>query len=80
VCFEGTAVPQVTHAPDCGVAVPKGDSNALRAAIDHLEANPEEARRRGELGRRIAAEEYSHEHYLDALAALYRSVRGGGLQ
>ncbi len=78
VCFEGTAVPQVTHAPECGVAVPKGDAQALRAAIDRLAADPEEARRRGELGRRIAAEQYSHDGYLDSLAELYRTVTGGG--
>ena len=80
VCFEGTAVPQVTHEPECVIAVPKGDAVALRAAIDRLAADPEEAHRRGELGRRIAAEQYSHGRYLDTVAALYRSVRGGDVQ
>jgi len=76
VCFEGTSLPSVTHAPECGVAVPMGDSSALRAAIDELSRNPELAATRGRLGRALAAERYSHERYLDALANLYRDVAG----
>lgn len=74
VCFEGTALPVVTHAPECGVAVPAGDARALRAALDRLGEDPSERARRGHVGRRIAAEEYGRERYLDALAELYRSV------
>jgi len=74
VCFEGTAVPATTHAPECGIAVPAGDSGALRSAIDRLAKDPAERRRRGEIGRRIAAEQYGTTRYLDSLAELYRSV------
>jgi glycosyltransferase involved in cell wall biosynthesis len=74
VCFEGTALPAVTHAPECGIAVPAGDANALRAALDRLAADPSEAARRGQLGRAIVAEQYRLEPYLDSLAELYRSV------
>lgn len=74
VCFEGTALPAVSHAPECGVAVPNGDAKALRAALDRLAGDPSERARRGRLGRQIAAKEYGHERYLDSLAALYRSV------
>jgi len=74
ICFEGTAVPSVTHAPDCGIAVPSGDSMALRAAVDELAQNPAEAQRRGGLGRTIAIEQYSRERYLDSLAALYHGI------
>jgi glycosyltransferase involved in cell wall biosynthesis len=74
ICFEGTSLPAVTHAPDCGIAVPMGDSTALRAAIDELSSNPSEAASRGELGRRIVAQQYDHERYLDSMAALYHSV------
>jgi glycosyltransferase involved in cell wall biosynthesis len=72
--FEGTALPATTHAPDCGIAVPKGDSNALRDALDRLVANPEELAARGHLARKIVAGEYARERYLDSLAGLYRSV------
>lgn len=74
VCFEGTAVPAVTHAPECGIAVPAGDAMALRSAVDRLAADPSEATRRGLLGKSVVAENYGFEPYLDALAELYESV------
>ena len=74
VCFEGTALPSVTHAPECGIAVPAGDAAALRAAVDRLAADPSEAARRGRLGRSIVAEDYGLERYLDSMSQMYRSV------
>lgn len=74
VCFEGTALPAVTNAPECGIAVPAGDSDALRFVLDRLAGDSEECVRRGELGRRIALEAYGYDRYLDAMAELYRSV------
>jgi glycosyltransferase involved in cell wall biosynthesis len=74
VCFEGTALPSVTHAPECGIAVPSGDAAALRAALDGVSRDPADAARRGRLGRDIVAEEYGYEGYLDSMAELYRSV------
>lgn len=74
VCFEGTALPAVTHAPECGIAVPARDASALRASVDRLAADPSEAARRGLLGRSIVAEDYGFERYLDSLAKLYDSV------
>ena len=74
VCFEGTALPAVTHAPECGIAVPAGDVMALRSAVDRLAADPSEATRRGLLGKSVVAENYGFEPYLDALAELYESV------
>jgi len=74
VCFEGTSVESVTHAPDCGLAVPLGDAAALRDALDMLASHPEEASRRGRLGRALASNVYSHELYLDSLENLYRSA------
>ncbi len=74
VCFAGTAVSAVTHAPECGISVPFRDATALRAAIDFLSDHPAEVVRRGALGREIAASEYSHERYLKGLEALYRTL------
>ena len=36
VVFEGTSLPEVTFAPDCGIAVPMRDVTALAQAIAHL--------------------------------------------
>lgn len=74
VCFEGTALPGVTHAPECGIAVPTGDAIALRAVLDRLAEDPSEGDRRGRLGMEIVAADYGQKRYLDGLADLYRSV------
>ena len=74
VCFEGTSVASVVHAPDCGIAVPMGDAVALRSAVDRLAEDPSEAKRRGRLGRTLAEVHYSHDRYLDAMASLYHGV------
>lgn len=71
VCFDGTALPGVTHAPECGIAVPAQDVGALRAALDHLSRDREDGLRRGRLGRTIVAREFGHQRYLDRLADLY---------
>jgi glycosyltransferase involved in cell wall biosynthesis len=74
ICFEGTSLPEVTFAPECGIAVPMGDSIALRAAIDRLAADPTESRRRGQLGRELVAEHYDQDTVSDALLAVYEGV------
>ena len=76
VCFEGTSLPSVTFAPECGVAVPPGDVGALRAALDRLAQNPAEAARRGALGRSLSAQHYRHEQYLDGIVEVYTSALG----
>jgi glycosyltransferase involved in cell wall biosynthesis len=73
ICFQDTAVASVTHAPECGIAVPLGDARLLREAIDRLMADPAEAARRGSLGRRIAEQEYDAKQYLNRLNSLYQS-------
>lgn len=74
LCFDGTAVPEVTHAPECGMAVPAGNAVALREALDHLAENPAEGARRGRLGRSIVAAEYSQDQYLNSIVDLYQSA------
>ncbi len=74
ISFEGTSVPSVTHAPECGIAVPMGDARALRDAIDMLAENPGEAQRRGDLGRVLASRHYARDDYLDALTSLYEEA------
>jgi glycosyltransferase involved in cell wall biosynthesis len=74
ICFEGTAVSAITHAPEIGLAVPMGDTSALRGAIDTLAADATECRRRGEAGGGLAREEYAHQRYLESLVALYKSA------
>lgn len=74
VCFEGTALPRVTFSPECGIAVPKGDVNGLLAAVQRLRDDPEEAQKRGRLGREIAEREYRFEDYVQRHLELYEEV------
>lgn len=78
ICFEGTAVATVTHAPECGIAVPMGDKHALRAAVDRLMDDSSERVRRGDLGRELASTEYEHSRYLRALSSLYEGAASAG--
>lgn len=74
VCFEGTALPSVTFAPECGIAVTQGDAEGLLAAVQRLRDHPEEAQRRGELGREIAEREYSFADYVQRHLELYKEI------
>lgn len=74
VCFEGTALPAVTFAPECGVAVPQGDAEALRISVERLRAKPDEARKRGLCGRELAEQNYKFEDYVRRHWELYEEV------
>jgi len=78
VCVEGTAVAALVNAPECGSAVPRGDSKALRAALDGFSADPCDVQRRGGAGRELAATEYRHDRYVDALVAIYQAAARRG--
>lgn len=74
ISFNGTAVPQVTGAPDVGISVPMGDTAALRAAIDRLALDADERSRRGAASRALALSHYSLEQHVTAYEALYREI------
>ncbi|MGY6156165.1 glycosyltransferase [Paraburkholderia graminis] len=74
IVFEGTSLPEVTFAPECGIAVPMNDAGALAQAIKHLVTDEDDRRARGARARMLAEEHYSAELYADRLAALYREV------
>lgn len=74
IVFEGSALPEVTGAPEVGIAVPARDVAALEKAIRRLVLDVEERRVRGEAGRKLAEERYSDRLFADRLAALYHEV------
>lgn len=55
---------------ETGIYVTPGDPAALRAAIEHLVARPDEARRMGEAGRAIAESAFSLERFVERLAGV----------
>jgi len=74
VCFEGTSLPAVTFAPECGIAVKKNDAEALLAVVRRLRKSPEERRARGEMGRKLAEEHYRFEDYVERHIHLYEEI------
>lgn len=73
VC-DGTSLPGVTFAPDCGISIPQNDARAMCAAVERLMVHPEECAKRGRRGRELAKEFYRYEDYVDRHIKLYEEI------
>lgn len=74
IVFNNTALPSVTHAPDCGYLVKNKDAKDLEKAIKYLVEHEEERKRRGKLGLEIVKKEYDLNTYNKKLSKLYKEV------
>lgn len=74
IIFDNTALPAVTHAPECGYLVEDKNSKKLALAIKELLENDEERKKRGILGRKIVEENYNIENYNKNIEKLYQKV------
>lgn len=74
VVFDGTSLPEVTFAPECGIVVPQGDSKRLAKTIEKLINSPEICIARGELGRKLAVEHYDYTQYVLKHIELYKEI------
>ncbi|AAU03806.1 glycosyltransferase family 4 protein [Rickettsia typhi] len=75
IVFDGdNSLPDVTFAPDVGIAVPMRDSHALSNAIKHLIDNPKERLDRGNKGREIAELHYSQDLHIKNLVSIYKET------
>ena len=74
IIFDNTALPAVTHAPDCGYLVENKNSKKLALAIKELLGNELERQRRGALGRKIVEEKYNIETYNKNIEKLYWKI------
>ena len=72
VAFAGSAR-HIEHEVN-GLVVPNGDVEAMAKAIVRLLAAPDEARRRGEAGRRLVQERLSWNHTAEQVEAVYQRV------
>lgn len=77
---EGTAVPDVTFAPKCGIVIPQNDSKAMADTVCRLIAHPEEAEARGRLGRELAEKYYSFDDYVSRHLKLYEEILSRSLR
>ena len=71
VVFNNSALPSVTHAPECGFLVKNKNVKELCKAIEYLIDHPEERERRGKIGRNICIKEYNYDVYKKAMKKMY---------
>jgi glycosyltransferase involved in cell wall biosynthesis len=62
-----------------GIYVPPGDASALRAAIEHLIAHPEEAERMGRAGRMLVERNHTLDGYIAQIAGIIRGTSTAGV-
>jgi glycosyltransferase involved in cell wall biosynthesis len=72
--FEGTSLPEITFAPEAGLAVPMRDSGALSRAMTRWIEDPAEVVQRGRRSRELAVAHYDARQHAQRMADLYRSV------
>lgn len=73
IVFDGTALPEITFAPEVGISTPKQNSVLLGEALQHLIDNPNEISERGKKGREIAEKHYSQEQHLKRIINVYEN-------
>jgi glycosyltransferase involved in cell wall biosynthesis len=71
VALATTAVPEAVP-PEAGVV--SNDPDVITAALQHLHADPEEARRLGKAGRAAALERFGLDRFLDDWDRLLKEV------
>jgi glycosyltransferase involved in cell wall biosynthesis len=74
IVFDGTALPEVVAAPSAGIAVPMGDHEALRQAIETLLSNADLRGRMGQAGVDRVRQNYTLDHYLKGHFDLYEEL------
>ncbi len=74
ICFQGTVIEEVIHAPECGIAVPYKDIRNLRKAICEMRENRQAGERKGRAGIQRVREYFSYERYVDKHIQLYERL------
>ena len=77
VASDAGGLPEVVADGVTGFVVPKGDVDALTAAIDRLLADPELRQRMGKAGRARVSERFDWDRSAAQFESLYRTVRAG---
>jgi polysaccharide pyruvyl transferase WcaK-like protein/coenzyme F420-reducing hydrogenase beta subunit len=74
IIFDNSDLPSVTFAPDCGFLVENRNAHKLMEAIKYLIENEDERNRRGNLGRKLAVENYDINVYNEKMLKLYEQI------
>jgi glycosyltransferase involved in cell wall biosynthesis len=75
VAFQVGGVPEWLENGSNGLAVPRGDTDAMAAAIDALLGDPSRARALGAAGLATVRTRLTRERHVDGLERLLESVR-----
>ena len=67
-------IPEIIHNRENGILVPPGDIDRLREALLYLLAEEELARRWGDAGRQIVADEFSIDAMVEGNYHVYQSL------
>lgn len=76
VASQGGAIPETVEDGMSGLLVPRGDAEALGAALDRLLQNPELRQQMGETGRRRVHELFTWDRQVERLSQLYSDLLG----
>lgn len=74
IVFDKTALSEVTFSPKGAIAVPQGDSQSLRVALERLINDPIERERLGECAETIAIQNYSFDVHANRVLQLYKKI------
>jgi glycosyltransferase involved in cell wall biosynthesis len=75
IVMEGTALPDVTFAPECGICISEDNAvQELKVTLERLMQDPEECRIRGEKGRALVEKHYRFEDYVNRHIKLYSEI------
>jgi len=74
ITFDGTSLPEITFAPDGGIAVPQGDVDALLNELQQMIACPEKRLQLGRSALDLARRHYDFNDHAEKLFELYRDA------
>ena len=74
ICSRNPQIPVDFEAERCGIAVDYGDVEGWQKAVAWMASHPDEARRMGERGRRIAEQRFNDRQCAAEIAAVLRQV------
>jgi glycosyltransferase involved in cell wall biosynthesis len=74
IVSNNTALPDVTFAPKCGIAINQGDSKSLTKEVLDLYNNREKGKKLGQKGREIVEKEYDIRIHNKRMINLYKKI------
>lgn len=74
ICTDFILWKDIVHRYNCGICVNPNDMEAVRAAVDYLRRNPDEAAQMGQNGRRAVEQEFNWATQEKKLLELYASL------